>query len=326
MDGTESVSGGNSVATPAAPTSFAEAFAAETSPASDTPAQQTDATAAAQPDAAQADTPAPSDERSPFIPRARFDEVNTKLAELKAWREQYGWVEQLDQQQLTGAMEFYRQFDGDDPVAALQQLSERLMADPTHGPRLKSYAAKTLAARAQQATDDAMPQPDVEITDGQGNVTGRTYSDRALAARDAWLTKQVLAQVEQKYAPIARTVEEVAHERAHLKAQHEASQFATGFLSELSQLPGFHDHKAAIAQEIAAMRLPSDNPAEVQAAAYRAYVKVALPALGSKAQSQLLDNLQQKAAASTSVNPGSAAPSTARAVRSFHELGPDAWK
>jgi hypothetical protein len=48
--------------------------------------------------------------------------------------------------------------------------------------------------------------------------------------------------------------------------------------------------------------------------------------MSSKAESRVLDNLQRKAAASTSVNPGSAAPSTPKRIDSFSQLPADAWK
>ena len=50
-----------------------------------------------------------------------------------------------------------------------------------------------------------------------------------------------------------------------------------------------------------------------------------LPTLNSTAQSQLLDKLQTKAAASTSVNPG-AASSAAKSYDSFHKLPAELWR
>jgi hypothetical protein len=77
------------------------------------------------------------------------------------------------------------------------------------------------------------------------------------------------------------------------------------------------------------MKLPSDHPAEVKAAAYQAYLKVlsakVLPSLSATAQSQLLDKLQTKAAASTSVNPG-AASSAAKSYDSFAKLPAEMWR
>ena len=59
--------------------------------------------------------------------------------------------------------------------------------------------------------------------------------------------------------------------------------------------------------------------ADLDAALNRAYRGVVAPTLTQKAQAKLLDNLQQKATASTGVNPGSAAPSTPSSPRSFHD-------
>ncbi len=80
----------------------------------------------------------------------------------------------------------------------------------------------------------------------------------------------------------------------------------------------------AIALELKANQLSRDaHPAEVNAATYRAYLKVlardVLPTLGANAQSQLLDSLQQKATASTAVNPASAAPTSRATPKGFND-------
>jgi len=56
----------------------------------------------------------------------------------------------------------------------------------------------------------------------------------------------------------------------------------------------------------------------VELATYRVALQVVLPKLSQHAQSQLLDNLQQKAHATTQ-NPSSAAPSTTHSPRSFDD-------
>jgi hypothetical protein len=78
-------------------------------------------------------------------------------------------------------------------------------------------------------------------------------------------------------------------------------------------------------------KLPDSNdPAEIERhlnIAYRTVMRdVVLPKLSAKSETSVLENLQRKAAASTSVNPGSAAASTPRKVTRFSDLPPEAWR
>src|SRR5690606_19526920 len=111
----------------------------------------------------------------------------------------------------------------------------------------------------------------------------------------------------------------------------QAGQFASTFGADLQKLPHFDKVKGELRERLAKVELPADAPpAAVEAAALRLYTQLlsekVLPALTNETEAGLLDNLQRKAAASTSVNPGSAAPSTARQYTSFADLPADAWK
>jgi hypothetical protein len=322
MDGT--VSTENSASASSGPSTFAEAFAADASSAATDTSQPTEhaATAAQSPEGSESQ--APADDRSPFIPRTRFDEVNGKYNELKSWREKNAWVDQIDQQAFQRMQEFYAGFNdpGGDPIALLQQLIDRVSTDPTHGARLRSMAAKQLAAaRGQQQAPPAQGPTDAlrntEIVDAQGNVVG-TIGQLLDAER---------AQLEQKFAPALTAAEKIEKSERSRQAADAANQFATTTFGELSTYPGMDDkaNQAAVGQAIKAMNLQSDDPRDIRIAADAAWRQVVLPKLSSTAQSKLLDNLQQKAQASTGVNPGSAAPSTPRKITSFHQLGPDAW-
>lgn len=297
----------------AAPVSFAEAFASDASPASDPSQQTTTPSAAEQPTSDAQAQPQQSDERSPMIPRPRFDEVNAKYNELKTWKESRAWAEQVDQQTFTQMAQWYQQAHTD-PLTFATNLIAELQTHPVHGQALRSLAARTLA----QGRGGSQPAPALDgIAIDLGNGQQVTLGD---------LKAQWLQEVRNEFQPVAKTVREIETERAQLQAKAQADEFASGFFKELSQLPNFADHKAAIAQEVQAMQLASDHPAEVQAATLRAYLKVVLPTLSQKAQSQLLDNLQQKAAASTSVNPGSAANATSRRYDSFAQLPAELWR
>lgn len=297
----EPLSAVNDAAPSAAPATFAEAFAADASPAPAPPEQTTDATAAAQPAPAQ-ETPQQSDEREPFIPRQRFDEVNGKLSELKQWKEQRAWADQIDQQTFAQMAEWYQRAHSD-PLAFTTSLIAELQNHPTYGPQLKSLAARTLAQRGQAAGPD-LSNLVIDLGNGQTIPLGD-------------LKSQWMREVEQKFAPLQQTVEQVTAERQKAEAQ----SFATTSIQQLRQLTGFKEHEAEIKAELQKIKLPEDaGPELVLLAAQAAYARVVPAKLqqstAQSAQSQLLDNLQRKAAAS-SVNPGSAAPSSPRRVESF---------
>ena len=314
------VSGGNSASDSAAgPATFAEAFASDASPAPGTQDSSPTPAAEAAPPSDPGASPAATD-RSPFIPRARFDEVNTKLNELKQWQEQHAWAAQIPRDQLQAMVQRFQQIHAD-PVTHVQELIAELQAHPTHGQTLRSLAARTLATRQQPAAEQ-MPAPDVSITDGQGNVVGQTYSAEQLARRDAFLRSQMLAEIRKEFAPVVETVQQVRDREAQAEAARQAETFSKDFYAELKGLAAFADVepqiKADLIQLVQANQV-TDEPTALRAATYQLYLKHALPKLTATAQSQLLDNLQQKAAASTSPNPGSAAPTTPKRVTSFSD-------
>lgn len=321
------VAGGNSAETSGAssPTTFAEAFASDASPAPEPSQQSTDATAAAQPTTA-AESPQQPDERSPFIPRARFDDVNTERNTLKQWKEQHAWVETPE---ALEAVQRIARSQGN-PMALLTELVRDLSPHPEYGPQLRSFFGQQFGALRQRQVQSPDPSaealvPDVVIHNDQGQEVGRTYSAEKIAA----LKQQWLQEVRQSLEPDLRTVKTIQQERETAAMTEQANQFATSLVEEFKGIPGFDPktHGPLLAAEIAMLQLPQNaHPAVVEAAARKALLKAVLPTLGHKAESALLDNLQRKAAANSSVNPGSAAPSTPRSITRFDQLPADAWK
>lgn len=314
MEATSIDSGGN---TPAeAPATFAEAFAADASPASDSPSSDaTTPSAAEQPTQANEATPSTGDDRSPFIPRARFDEVNAKKTAAEQWKEQYAWAEKIDQGTMTEAIALAQRYKGD-PIGFLQELAAEIQAHPEHGARLRSFAAQQLAAGRGQAAPAAPNYDQIQIDLGDG---------RAVSLGE--IQQQWLAKVREELSPVLKSVEQTNAERAQLKAQADADAFAGSTMQDVSTWPGMDNpaNRKAVGDAIKAMQLTSDDPRDLQLALSKAWRQVVLPQIHSSAQSQLMDNLKTKAAAS-SVNPGSASPSTPKQYTSFNQLPEDAWK
>jgi hypothetical protein len=326
-------SGGNTGGTTSAPaasapTTFAEAFASTPvdSPSAEPAVQDTTSPDTAVPGSDPAASPQ-QDERSPFIPRTRFDEVVTarKAAEqqLEEYKQRTGWAEN---QQLREAAERIARHQGN-PLSLVDEIVQDLANHPEFGPQLNSLMARRLGSlrqqRQQQPAALEPPQPDIQVFDQNGQVVGHTYSDKAQAQRDAYLEQQLMAKIHQSLAPKLQTLETIQQERAHAQMQHQATTFASSFEQTAKEMfPAFDTktHGPAIAAELAKLHLPNNtHPSVVEAAGLRALNKVMLPTLSSTAQSQLLDSLQQKAAASTAVNPASAAAKSTGNIRSFND-------
>lgn len=320
-------SGGNDAAAPA---TFAEAFAADVSPTSDSPrATDTDAPPAAvapDPSAPGAGPVASDDERSPYIPRSRFDEVNTKAKELREWRERHAWADGLDPYRLQQMAEWWQRAQTDTRGFSLGLVDE-LLSHPEHGPAMRSEIARRLSTRgASPSSTEGMPAPDVEITGPDGQVVGRTYSDKQLLKRDAYLEQQVLSKISEQFGTKFKTLDTIEQERQTQALQMHAQQFGTSFTQELSHLPLFTEHKAEIGQALAGLTLTSDHPDAVRAATYQLYHKIVGPKLAQRASQDTVADLQRKAHASTAVNPSSAAPATKKPITSFHDLPAEAWR
>lgn len=318
------------------PTSFSEVSWSEASSASE-PSTDTASTDSASADATVPPAESQSVEGTPQQsepPKERWDAIlaNAREKALADYKQKYGWAEQVDQQTYANAVKFYEQFTTGDPVALLEQLAAQVQAHPEHGARLRSLAAKQLAAARQQVqhpVDDAMPQPDVAIHDRDGNITGQTYSEAGIAKLVAHVQRQTLDQVRQEFAPMKQTTEQIVAERARLASE----SFATSAMEGFNKLPEFATHAAEIGQRLKALNLQTDDPQVLTLAVKALYSDVTAAKraehdkkTSAKAQSQLLDNLQQKAAASTGINPGSAAPSTPKQYRSFNDLPAEMWK
>jgi hypothetical protein len=206
-----------------------------------------------------------------------------------------------------------------DPIAYLQDFIKELQSHPQHSAQLRSLAAKALSQRTQ-AQPDLNP---IQVQLDNGNTVGLYSAEQIAALKGQWLS-----EVEQKFQPVTQTIETLQAERAQAVKQQEITHFVTSTFNDVQSWPGMDSepNRVAVANELARAQVNSDDPREVSLALERAWRKVVVPTLSQKAESQLLDSLKTKAAASASVNPGSAAPSAPRNVTRFDQLPADAWR
>jgi hypothetical protein len=330
MDGSTAVadsapapSGGN---TPDARPTFEQAFAADASPASDTPAS---ATASPEGPATDTGTDAPADDRSPFIPRSRFDEVNTSLKAARQQVEALKWAEQVNPDAFKQVHGWYEKAQADpegfllgeflsqsDPMVLIDKLLTQVQQHPTHSQTLKSFIGRKLAQQ-RQAQPEAEPQFLIPQADGSVAV------DMAnLPKWQAWQKQQILQSVTGEIAPLK---ERLAAEDKRIESERQA-QAVTEFAAQTSQdalsWPGMDNDtiRAEVAQEywrrVEHKQLSNEQLQIELNAAWRA---VAVPKLSARSESTLLDSLQRKAHASSGVAPGSAASAATGRPRSFDD-------
>lgn len=300
---------------------FADAFAPETSPVSESSSPTNDATAAAQP-AADGVTPTGTDERSPFIPRARFDEVNTRLNELKQWKEQHGWVEDAQKRAAFDQAVQIGQLYSTDRAGYIRQLLAEAVTDPALAQVVRSEAGRYLAGTRGQGALQPSPPPAIDLKPIPVQLEdGRTIPLYSQEQIDAVL-EQRMAKFREELQPTVQTAKQLQDERRAVAEKAEADEWATGFLANLQKLPDFKALEPEVKQRLSQVQLRSGHSAELEAAAYRIYLELTNQRQAStiaKAKSDQLDDLRRHAAASSAPNPGSAAPTTPRSPRSFHD-------
>jgi len=291
------------------PTSFADAFeriaASPSSPAADTP--EPAATAPTQPAETTGATTNPSTETKPGEPPKEkwptiLDNARTKAAAdaIAKYREQHGWAETINREHAEAGLAMFQKWTSD-PLAHIREAIAAVRSHPVYGPQLKSEAARTLAGRSEAKP----PEPDVAITDAQGNVVGRTYSDAALAKRDEWLIGRVTQQLRGEIEPLKTREQARDAEAAAALSRQQAETTADAMLKEAATWEGYTDHLKDIAEAM---------DAHPDWTLHQAYVdvlhRVILPARNAQAESKVLDALKQKAAGNTASPTGTAAPIT----------------
>ena len=238
--------------------------------------------------------------REGFIPRARFDEVNTRMQRAEASAKEF----QRYRTQLE-AMERAQR----DPVSYALELMEELGNHPDHSKALRSQAGRLLrAARLQTPPEDAEPGPDLQADNGE-----LVYSARQQQAWAKWHDRQSEAALNARLQPLEQSQTEQQQKALAMQVQAEAHDWARNTLTERRQWPHYKDHERDIKQRMVDHPDWSDE---------RAYIDLLqtdiLPNLSKTEQTKVLSDLKQKATAGA-VNPGSPTGGHAFKPKSFRE-------
>lgn len=294
-------------------------------PTSDSPTPDSASAATTEPPVVEA-TP---DGTTPGVgepPKERWDSIlaNARQKAAEEATAQYAWAKQVNPQEFQQIQQLARTLSAN-PIEGLQQLIGEIRKDPQYDAALKSMAARALAQGQRQQSQATEPQMvQVQLEDGSVVAMPRDPG--------AWLEhqkQQWLAQVKQEFSPVTQTIETLQAERAAAQHAQQIEHFVSSTYQDMTSWPGMErpENQKAVAQAISQMGLPdSASTDQVRWAAERAWRLHVAPHQSRQAEAKLLDSLKTKAAASTGVNPGSAAPSASRAVTKFTDLGPDAWR
>jgi hypothetical protein len=202
----------------------------------------------------------------------------------------YGWAKAIPKEAIQEWSHIARKMTAD-PIGFLNDFVGELQRHPTHSIALRSEAGRILSGHA-----NGEPQPDVQLVNEQGQVTGMTYSAEGMAKREQWFRSQLLGDVNREYGPLkeARAQEETRQLQQQARASLESK--ADVVMSELLEIV---DGKTDLLPAIDA--LMGEHP---EWSAHKAALEVRktkiVPTQQQTAQAAAADSFRKKAAANTS--------------------------
>lgn len=250
------------------------------------------------------------DPRSPFIPRARFDEVNTQKNEFEKALKAYDWAKDYQPDELQSVATWAHALKTT-PVEAALHLLSTLEADPRHAPALRSHAARTLAASRKPVEPVVESEPTFLLESPDGRVH---FDPEAFARWREWNNRSLTSNIRQEFQKELQPMQQV------VKAHREATATATvaSVLTDMRADADFKAHEKDVLAEMQAdpwlWELADTDPARALKIAYGSvYRSKVVPAreagLKSKAETEAVAHLQQRAVAA-STNPAAASTST----------------
>ena len=244
-------------------------------------------------------------------PRERWESIlaNARKKEREAaaneYRQKYGWAEAITPQEFQEVQQFARNAS-QNPLAAAQELLNHAKSDPANAAALRQLASQLMPEppKAREVEDDAEPQPDLQTAEGQ-----LLYSAQQQRAHAEWLVRQTEQRFSARLKPFEERAAKAEEAERQAAAKAEADTQAGSVYESVQKFPHFEAHKDAIKAKFAQMDLgPDASMGDVKAALFQCYIDVlatdVLPTLEGKAQTELLQSLKTKAAASSRV-PGS---------------------
>lgn len=227
------------------------------------------------------------------VPYDRFAEVNRQKKELSERLKQYDALEGLSSNEVAAFATWTKQLQ-QNPAAAYRELQQALIAlDPT----IAVQPAAPTGPRSEPV--DTMPAADLQAEDGT-----LVYSAAQMHKVQEWqarqLKQQMLSEFQQQLQPLEQVAETVRTERAQAQAWTEVSTLLTEFRAD----PQFTAHESDIRQMLMddsrlASLADSDPRMAVELAYGRVYREKIAPMQMAQTQQQVVNDLRQRAVAST---------------------------
>lgn len=289
--------------TPASTGSTATASPSVTTDSTAQTATSATPTAGANPITDSTEGPLPF-ERHKAILEGVYKERDKFKTDLETYRQQHGWAESVPREQLEQMAEWYGRYQGD-PGEFLEKAYQEALQHPIHGATVKSRVGKMLASmRASQAVEKI--EAGIPVMDETGKVVARTFTDAQI---EQLLEQKLTERFGKELDPLRQDLQtrQQKDKQAALNARADAE------LKHAESWHGYTEHKAEIAKVFKA------NPQySLQDAYLDVLHRVILPGLNTKAQGQVLSDLQQKATAQT-VHPGAPSGTAKPKFKNFEE-------
>lgn len=217
-----------------------------------------------------------------------------------------GWAKQIPRASVEHMSNIAQRMTSD-PIGFLETYEAELRDHPVYGPQLLSRAGRQLAS-GRGSAPVTEPAPDVEIHDAQGQVIGKTYSETAQHAREAWLKQQWLADVNREYGPLkAERDQRQADEQKAAEAHRQTEARADAAVAEVQEIVNNDD---ALVAEVAKAITEHPDWSVRKAALHVRDTKLRAPQLEGQAQQRVVDNFKHKAAGNTANGAGTTATPT----------------
>jgi len=205
------------------------------------------------------------------------------------------------------------------PVETVVQLLQGLSQHPEHGAAATTAIARILGSRRGQQSapqDQAAQEPQADLQASDGTLV---YSAERLAQWQQWNSQKLMAEVEQRLAPLQQREQQALAQERYQQRWQEAQANTSKILAPYQALPEFSENKPAIAAKAKSL-MESGIKAEQAIGLAVAHVlrEVVLPSRAAQSQQQLQATAVQKSLGSTSA-PGASPSAPAGRPRSFEE-------
>lgn len=243
-------------------------------------------------------------ERHKAILEGVYKERDKYKTDLEAYRQQHGWVESIDRDQLAQMADWYGRYQGD-PGEFLEKAYQEALSHPIHGATVKSRVGKMLASMRQQQAVETI-EAGIPVMDANGQIVARTYTDAQI--------KQLINQeFTERFGKELDPLRQDLLTRQQRDQTTQIQQRASAELKKAESWHGFTEHKAEIQKVFKA-----NTQMSLQDAYLDVLHRVILPSHDAKAQGKVLSDLQTKATAQT-VHPGTPSGSAKPKFKDFRE-------